>query len=280
MLNQDEIVFEHINDLGMSAMDAEKFSEVITRPNGLVLVSGPVGVGKTTTLYTALRQLQSPERNIMTLEDPVEYRLDFARQSQINPAYGYTFSTGLKSILRQDPDVIMVGEIRDSETAEIVIRASLMGRLLFSTIHTNDSVSAIVRLLEFGIPRSFIASALHMVISQRLVRTVCKFCVEEYKPSFSTLSSAGYLSDSHASTYTRGRGCDKCFQSGFLGRCAVFEALYFDDEIKAMVMEEASISDLRNSARVKGMTSLREEALRKATAGITTLEEAVRATPG
>ena len=278
ILNRSDLVVDEMENLGMEPIDLVRFLEVITRPYGMILVTGPAGAGKTTTLYSALNRLHSEERNIMTLEDPVEYQLEWVRQSQINPDIGFTFANGLRSMLRQDPDVVMIGEIRDQETAEIAIRAALSGRMLFSTLHTNDSIAAIVRFLDFGIPRSFIGSALLAIVAQRLLRKVCEGCAASDAPSQKLLSEAGSAVPVALEKFRKGKGCTLCHLSGYRGRVGIYEILYIDKDIEQLIVEGAPTKDIREAARKKGMPTLREEAIKKAVAGITTLEEAIHTT--
>ena len=278
ILNRNDLVFDDIAKLGMNPEDISRFQEVIQWPYGMILVTGPVGSGKTTTLYTALNAIRSLERNVITLEDPVEYQLESVRQSQVQPDLGFTFASGLRAILRQDPDVVLIGEIRDQETAEISVRAALSGRLFFSTLHTNDAIGAIARFLEFGIPRSFIASALQLVVAQRLLRRVCDQCAAPDAPPPQLIQDAGIAAVTADMRFLRGRGCSACFQSGYRGRFAIFEMLYLDEEIEDLILSGAPFPQIRDSARRKGMRNLREEAIRRALEGATTLEEAIHTT--
>jgi type IV pilus assembly protein PilB len=280
ILNRKEFLFEDLEKLGMDKDVAEKLRGVIQRPSGMVLVTGPGGSGKTSTLYTLLNLLNSAkqEHNIITLEDPIELLLPGIRQSQIRPEIGFTFAEGLRSILRQDPDVMMIGEIRDDETAEISVRAALMGALFLSTMHTINSVGAIVRFAELGLSRSLIASSLLAVIAQRLVRTICPKCKEEIIPDKKLIAASGINIDSGAKFF-RGKGCDVCKNLGFLGRTAIFEIMFIGREIQEMIMAGASFTEIEAQAKKSGMKTLREVAMQKAAEGITTIEEAIRVTP-
>lgn len=277
LLNRKDYLFESFGQMGMDALTAKRMDAVIQKPHGMILVTGPAGSGKTTTLYTAINKLQSPERNIVTLEDPVEYQLDLVRHAQVNPQVGFTFSEGLRSVLRQDPDVIMIGEIRDDETAEISVRAALAGRLLFSTMHTNDSIGAVVRFLEFGMPRSFISNALRAVIAQRLIRINCLNCIAPYTPTDAALHDAE-LALPDPNPFKKGAGCDSCFGTGFAGRQGIFELFVVDRDIELLILEGANYQALWKAARDKGEKTLREEAIRLTLEGKTTLEEAVHIT--
>jgi type IV pilus assembly protein PilB len=280
ILNRKEFLFENLEKLGMDKVVADKLGEVIQRPSGMVLVTGPGGSGKTSTLYTLLNLLNSAkqEHNIITLEDPIELLLPGIRQSQIRPEIGFTFAEGLRSILRQDPDVMMIGEIRDDETAEISVRAALMGALFLSTMHTINSVGTIVRFSELGLSRSLIASSLLAVAAQRLVRTICPKCKEEIIPDKKLIAASGINIDSGAKFF-RGKGCDVCKNLGFSGRTAIFEIMFIGREIQEMIMAGASFTEIEAQAKKSGMKTLREVAMQKAAEGITTIEEAIRVTP-
>ncbi|MDD5505634.1 MAG: GspE/PulE family protein, partial [Candidatus Omnitrophica bacterium] len=248
---------------------------MILQPNGIILVTGPTGSGKTTTLYSALSTISSMEKNIITIEDPVEYELPLIRQTQVNPKADITFANGLRSILRQDPDVIMVGEIRDKETAEVAIQASLTGHLVFSTLHTNDAPSSLTRLIDMGLEPFLISSSLILIVAQRLVRQICPKCKEEYSPTPSALQDLGL--DTMVKFF-RGKGCTVCKNTGFLGRIGIFEVLVLNEAIRKMVEEKNSADTIRNKAIELGMKSLREDGLEKARLGLTTIEEILRVT--
>lgn len=277
LLNRRDYLFENFAQMGMEQKDAQRLDDAIRKPHGMVLATGPSGAGKTTTLYTALAQLQSVEKNIVTLEDPVEYQLELVRHAQINPDVGFSFSEGLRAALRQDPDILMIGEIRDNESAEIAVRAAMAGRLLFSTMHTNDSVGAVMRFLEFGMPRSFIANALRAVVAQRLVRLNCPNCTDSYVPSEGILQNATILAND-AGIFRRGKGCPACYETGFSGRQGIFELFIADREIELLILEGASYRELWQAARDKGENTLREQAIQLAREGKTTLEEAIHMT--
>ncbi len=264
-----------LKDAGLSSDDLKHFDKLIRHPNGIILVTGPTGSGKTSTLYSALTIINSVEKNIITIEDPVEYEIPLIRQTQINPAAGITFATGLRSILRQDPDIIMVGEIRDKETADVSIQAALTGHLVFSTLHTNDAPSALTRLLDMGIEPFLISSSVVGILAQRLVRVLCDKCREEYKPAKDALKNMGI--DPEA-TFYRNKGCKKCKDSGFVGRTGLFELLVINDEIKKMVDERRSADEIKKKAVERGMTTLRDDGLLKAKNGLTTIEEVLRVT--
>jgi len=264
--------------LGFSTYEQMKrYEDIIARPYGIILSTGPTGCGKTTTLYSALMRINTIERNIITIEDPVEYRLGLIRQIQINPKAGITFANGLRAILRQDPDVIMVGEIRDLETAIIAIQAALTGHLVFSTLHTNDAPSSVTRLINMGVEPFLIAACLIGIMAQRLVRLICPDCKESYEPSQAVIDRWG-LRDKGQVTLYRGRGCDTCLGTGYKGRTGIFELMIVDDEIREMIVTNASVVALRIKAQEKGMRVLREDGLDKVLKGLTSMEEIARVT--
>ena len=240
----------------------------------MLLSTGPAGSGKTTLLYSILNTLASPEKNIITLEDPVEYQLQNVRQSQIHPERNFTFEAGIRSILRQDPDIIMVGEIRDGVTAETAIQASLTGRLLLSTLHANSSVGTIARLLHMKIDRSLIAYALNGVVAQRLVRRVCQACKAPYSPEPHVLELLGVAPGTME--FIKGTGCDKCGKTGFQGRIGIFEILIVDNDLRKAIVEHEPIDKIQLLADQKGLKTLRADGIRKISAGLTTPEEILR----
>ncbi|SFT29446.1 GspE/PulE family protein [Paenibacillus sp. BC26] len=266
-----------LDQLGFSKHNHRTFREMIEVPYGIILITGPTGSGKTTTLYSALQHLNKEDSNIITVEDPVEYQLEGINQVHVNPQIGLTFATGLRSILRQDPNIIMVGEIRDSETAEIAIRASLTGHLVLSTLHTNDSVSSITRFRDMGIAPYLIASSLVGVVAQRLVRRVCPDCSTAYTPSEQEsifLQNHGL----HADKLYKGTGCGTCNQTGYRGRVAIHEVLGINDAIRQQISQESSIQDLRVAAEKNGLIQLMDDGLEKAVKGITSLQEVLQET--
>ncbi len=265
-----------MEDLGLDDQVWEQLEGLIRRPHGIVLVTGPTGSGKTTTLYAALSVLNAPERNIITIEDPVEYRLPGVNQVQVNVKAEVTFASALRSFLRQDPNVIMVGEIRDRETAEIAIQAALTGHMVFSTLHTNDAPSALTRLTEMGIEPFLIASSVVGVLAQRLVRTVCPKCKETY-PCPPNLAADLRLKE--GTLLTRGAGCAACQQSGYKGRVALFELLAMDEAVRELVVAKAAAHTIHAAARTAGMRTLREDGLAKVRAGVTSVEEVLRVAP-
>jgi type IV pilus assembly protein PilB len=264
-----------LEDLGLSQVELAFFEKLIQYPNGIILVTGPTGSGKTTTLYSALTTINSMEKNILTIEDPVEYELPLIRQTQINPKAGLTFSNGLRAILRQDPDIIMVGEIRDRETAEIAVQASLTGHLVLSTLHTNDAPSALARLIDMGIEPFLVASSIVGILAQRLVRTICDKCKEEYKPEAQVLHDLGIGTQGK---FYRGKGCAYCKNTGYRGRLGIFELLTINEDIKKMINAKATADQIREVAQKTGMRSLKEGGLEKVRMGLTTLEEILRVT--
>jgi type IV pilus assembly protein PilB len=270
-----------IDELGFLEADAARLRQAIARPNGIVLVTGPTGSGKTMTLYAALHELNSPEKNIVTIEDPVEFRVSGLNQVQTNPKAGLTFSAGLRAILRQDPDIVMVGEIRDRETAEIAIRFAMTGHLVLSTFHTIDAAGALVRLTEMGVEPYLVASSVTAVVAQRLVRRVCSYCAEEREigpdgwAAWSALApdTAAKVEAERGRVLRRGRGCRQCANTGCHGRTAIAEVMVVDDDIRDLVMRSASAADIENAAVKAGMTKLVVDGARKVLLGITTPEE-------
>ncbi|BBD08521.1 GspE/PulE family protein [Desulfovibrio ferrophilus] len=265
-----------LDDLGMIEEDRDKLKIAVQRPYGMILSTGPTGSGKSTSLYAVLRRINQPDINIITLEDPVEYRVPKIRQVQLNKKAGMTFASGLRSILRQDPDVIMVGEIRDAETAGIAVQAALTGHRLLSTIHTNDAAGAVTRLTEMGVEPFLVASTLLVSVAQRLIRKVCPHCKEAYEPPTAALEAMGISPNGH--TFYRGRGCAQCNQIGYLGRVGLFEILPIDDMVQSMIMQRASAREITRAAVKAGiLRTLKEDGASKVIAGITTLEEAASA---
>lgn len=268
-----------IDRVGLGERDLKTVEALMHKPNGIVIVTGPTGSGKTTTLYAALSSLNSVETKILTAEDPVEYDIDGLCQCQINPDVGLTYAKCLRSFLRQDPDIILVGEIRDLETAEIAVQASLTGHLVFSTLHTNDAPSSIVRLLDLGLEAFLLTATIEGIIAQRLVRTICSKCKEAYEPTEQQLMELGLTLDDVAGRQLyRGRGCDNCHGSGYKGRMGIFEILVLDDDLRDMIMKETSMAVVRAEARKRGMRTLRECGLEAIYNGQTTIDEVVRET--
>jgi type IV pilus assembly protein PilB len=253
------------------------FKEQIERPHGIILVTGPTGSGKTTTLYSALMTLNGGEINLSTVEDPVEYFLGFANQVQVNERIGFTFATALRALLRQDPDVIMVGEIRDEETARISVQAALTGHLVLSTLHTNDAPSSITRLINIGVEPYLISASVNSVIAQRLVRRICQNCKEPIEPSEETRKALARNQIDTPELF-RGKGCERCRGTGYSGRCAIYEVLVLDDSFRDLVAASPNVTDLRRYCRERGMVTLREDGIRKLKRGVTTVEEVIRVT--
>ncbi|WP_027359852.1 GspE/PulE family protein [Desulforegula conservatrix] len=274
-----DILFQDLDGLGFSERDFSLFKSFIERPNGIILVTGPTGSGKSTTLYSALRRLSTPEVNIMTVEDPIEMVHEDFNQIAVQSAINITFSSILRNILRQDPDIIMIGEMRDFETAENAVQASLTGHLVLSTLHTNDAPSSIVRLLDIGVPSFLIQATITGIIAQRLVRKICPFCRENYEINSSELSIMGIETGVEGLiTLTRGKGCVKCRNTGYLGRIGIFEILPLTDTIKALITSDVNIELITNMAEKEGMRSLRKDAIAKMIGGITTYQEVLRVT--
>lgn len=268
-----------LDKLGFSSRPLAAFKQAILKPYGMILVTGPTGSGKSTTLYSIINQLSTPERNIITIEDPVEYQIEGITQVQVNPEIGLTFASGLRSLLRQSPDVIMVGEIRDFETADIAIKASLTGQLVLSTLHTNDAVGAITRLIDMGVEPFLVASSLILVAAQRLCRRICPECKEPYSIPSSMLKDIG-LQVAEGTTFFHGRGCRNCNNTGYLGRMGTLETLIIDEKIREMIIKGSSTDEISQYAKNRGMRTLRENAFAKFIKGMTTLEEVLRITTG
>jgi len=266
----------NLNRLGIPASMMEEFENLINHTYGIIAVTGPTGSGKSTTLYSVLNKINSPEKNIMTIEDPVEYQLTGLTQGQVNQRAGVTFASALRTMLRQDPDVMLVGEMRDAETALIAVEAALTGHLVLSTLHTNDAPSAVTRMLEMGIEPFLIASAVIGVLAQRLVRVICPHCKEAYTPPVDAFRRLNLAMDLDAVTFYRGRGCDRCLHSGYRGRIGVFEMMVINDSIRELVLKKAPAHSIRQEALDSGMVTLRQDAMQKILEGITTMEEALR----
>ncbi|MFA5864569.1 MAG: ATPase, T2SS/T4P/T4SS family [Phycisphaerae bacterium] len=267
-----------LSELGMDEHLLNSFNAVLRRPHGIMLVTGPTGSGKTTTLYAALKHIYTPAKKIITIEDPVEFHLEGINQIQVNPKRGLTFANGLRSILRQDPDIIMVGEIRDGETADIAIRSALTGHLVFSSLHTNDSAGAITRLLDMGIEPFLLATTVEGVVAQRLVRVLCDRCVEEYEPSAQLLEQLGNDAGLFkGKTLRRAPGCQDCHHTGYRGRIGIFEMIKLNDSIREIIMKRPSSSQIRHTAG-SDFVDMRGNGYHKVLAGLTTLEEVWRVT--
>jgi general secretion pathway protein E len=263
-----------LEDLGLSPEDLQKVRRLAKKPYGIVLATGPTGSGKSTTLYAMILQIKSPEKNIITIEDPPEYQVKGVSQIQVNPKVGLTFASGLRAILRQDPDVIMVGEIRDAETAEIAVHAALTGHLVLSTLHTNDAVSAVARLADLGIEPFLIASSLEGVIAQRLVRKICHQCKTAYKPSKEELEELGLEGDY---IFYKGLGCEHCMGTGYKGRTGIFEVLELDEDLKQFILKTQDATAIKKFAKEKGFKDMLQDGVDKVLRGITTSEELIRA---
>ena len=265
--------------LGLREHDLKSVEQLIHKPNGIVIVTGPTGSGKTTTLYSGLKQLNTIDRKIITTENPVEYDIDGLVQVQIRPDIGLTFAKCLRSILRQDPDVVMVGEIRDLETAQIAIQASLTGHLVFTTLHTNDAPSTIARMLDLGLETFLITATVEGIVAQRLVRLICKNCKTEYEPSEEMLMELGLTPEEVGEkTFYYGKGCAQCNKTGYRGRTGIYEIMTFNDELRDLIMNHASTAVLREAAKRSGMKTLRDNGLEAVYDGITTIEEVSRET--
>ena len=268
-----------LEDLGFLPEERKEFEKLISMPNGMILVTGPTGSGKTTTLYTTLSHINQKERKIITIEDPVEYQLDGINQVQVKPQIGLTFAGGLRSMLRQAPDIIMVGEIRDLETAQIAIQSALTGHLIFSTLHTNDAVSAIARLVDMGIKNYLVVSTVQGILAQRLVRTLCSSCREAYKPTEGEIRILSLTPEEESGLELyRSKGCPSCGDTGFKGRVGIYELFIMTDEIREMILDNASNSEVLKKARQTGMKTLKEDGIEKVKRGYTTVQEVMRVT--
>jgi general secretion pathway protein E/type IV pilus assembly protein PilB len=270
-----------LTELGYLSDDQATMEQIMAFADGIFLVTGPTGSGKSTTLYACLNIINQPDRKIITVEDPVEYQLAGINQVPVNADVGMTFPVALRAMLRQAPNIIMVGEIRDLETAAIAINASLTGHLVFSTLHTNDAPSAITRIIDIGVKRFLVASSVRAIMAQRLVRRICKECTGPYEPTAKELESLNITPDQIAeANFRKGYGCDRCRGTGYKGRMGIFEIFVLDDEIRRMVNEGLGVSAIRQRARDLGMRTLREDGIRKVLNGMTTPEEVISATMG
>ncbi len=277
LLDKSKVILG-LEHLGFTPKNMEIFKRSITRPNGIILVTGPTGSGKTTTLYSALSFLNNSERKIVTLEDPVEYEMTLVRQAQINTRAGFTYAAGMRAILRQDPDVILVGEIRDQETAEIAMQAAMTGHLVFSTLHTNDSAGAFPRLIDMGIESFLVSSSVNCVLAQRLIRKICLSCKKECEPSDDDLRKLGLNEKGRKYKFYKGEGCEACSGTGYSGRCAIYEVLTVSPRVEKLVLRRADGPEIKTAAIEEGMTTLMHDALIKAVGGQTSIEEVLRVT--
>ena len=266
-----------LEKMGFPKQELEKFQKLIHKPYGKLLVTGPTGSGKTTTLYGALQNINTPDKKIITIEDPVEYQIRGINQIHVKPQIGLDFASGLRSIVRQDPDVIMVGEIRDAQTADVAIQAALTGHLVFSTVHTNDAAGAITRLLDMGVENYLISSALLGILAQRLVRVICRTCIEPIEVAPALIAEIDNPVQDSIKAF-HGKGCKECNHTGFRGRAGIYELLVVDDTVRQLILTKATSQTIRESARKRGMTTLREDGWKKVAKGITTVEEVLRVT--
>jgi len=273
------VVSLELGNIGLRADDQAQLEALLGRPHGILLVTGPTGSGKTTTLYSCLNKLNDLETKIITVEDPIEYDLDGVVQVQVNEEIEVSYARVLRTILRQDPDILLVGEIRDKETAQIAVEAALTGHLILSTLHTNDAPSTVTRLIDIGIPPYLIVSTLEAIIAQRLVRTICSECREEYLPSDEELHELGLTrADSAGRRFARGKGCERCNYSGHRGRRAIFEIMVLSERLRQLVLDGAPTQDLRAAAITEGMRPLRNSGQLAVLDGSTTVEEVLRET--
>ena len=278
ILDRETVVLD-LEKLGFPDYDLKKFRDLINRPYGIILVTGPTGSGKTTTLYAGLSEINSPEKKIITVEDPIEYQLGGVNQVQVKSGIGLSFANILRSILRQDPDIIMIGEIRDAETAEIAIHSALTGHLVFSTLHTNDAAGAVTRLLEMGMENYLISSSLIGIMAQRLVRVICPECKEPYTPEVGVLEELGISHDEVTKLdIFKGRGCKNCANTGFRGRKGIYELLMMNDDIRELILDKTPSNVIKEKGRSQGMKTLREAGWHKVKAGVSTVSEVLRVT--
>jgi len=278
LLDQSQLAFE-LEELGMQDEQLAEYTAIIHKHHGVVLATGPTGCGKTTTLYAALRRIYTPRKKIITIEDPVEYRLHGVNQIHVNPKIGLSFATGLRHIVRHDPDIVMVGEIRDQETANIAINAALTGHLVFSTLHTNDASGAVTRLQDMGVEPYLIASSLEGVLAQRLLRRICPECREEYEPSAEWMATIHRELEIHPpATLARGTGCSACRYTGYAGRTALYEVLPLNEHIRSMIIRRASAGEIKRDAVLHGMSTMRQDGWKKVIDGETTIEEVLAVT--
>ena len=281
LLNKSSVLLS-LETLGMAKHDLDRYRQLIKAPFGIILVTGPTGSGKTTTLYSTLSILNKPDVNIITVEDPIEYQINGISQMQVNSKIGLTFSNGLRTIVRQDPDIILVGEIRDLETAEIAIQSALTGHLVFSTLHTNDSASAITRLIDMGVEPFLVSSSVNAILAQRLVRQICPHCKDSYKPDSEYLARVGVSPSKFGDRLLyHGRGCPECMGTGYQGRLGIFELMILNDPLKSLILKTSDSGEIKRqalSSLTMGMRTLRQDGLRKVLAGLTTLEEVFRVT--
>ncbi|PQP35700.1 type II secretion system protein GspE [Desulfobacteraceae bacterium SEEP-SAG9] len=278
LLNKSNNLFK-MSDLGLGAEKLQIVEKIVRLPNGIILVTGPTGSGKTTTLYAILTSINTPDINIITIEDPVEYQIKGISQIQVNPKIDLTFARGLRSVVRQDPDVMLVGEIRDLETAEIAVQSALTGHLVLSTLHTNDSASAITRLVDIGVEPFLISSSLIAVVAQRLVRILCNDCKEPFAPNETIMESIGMIREQFMNhTIYRSKGCENCFHTGFRGRLGIFEIMVLEDNLKSLILKSHDSNLIKSEALKNKMVTLRLDGIQKVLDGITTIEEVVRVT--
>jgi len=268
-----------LSELGLAPARLALLESLVKSPNGIILMTGPTGSGKTTTLYAILSSINSPDINIITIEDPVEYQLKGISQIQVNPKIDLTFARGLRSIVRQDPDVVLIGEIRDRETAEIAVQSALTGHLVFSTLHTNDSAGAITRLVDIGVEPFLISSSVIAVAAQRLIRVLCTDCKQPYRPDDMALKSIGIIPDQLEDvTFYKANGCENCFNTGYRGRIGIFEIMVLEDSLKSLILKTYDSNRIKEAALKLKMVTLREDGRQKVLHGITTIEEVLRVT--
>lgn len=268
-----------LDEIGLAPGMLAQMKQLITLSHGIVLVTGPTGSGKTTTLYAALSRINSPDKNILTIEDPIEYQIDGIGQMQVNPKIDLTFARGLRAMVRQDPDVILIGEIRDLETAEIAIQAALTGHLVFSTLHTNDAASAVTRLIDMGIEPFLVSSSVKAIIAQRLVRRLCPVCREAFVPESVEMEELGIGQNSTLTrSVYRPKGCPACLETGYQGRNGIYEFMMMDEALKSLILRTSDANEIRKAAVAAGMVTLREDGVRNFLEGKTSMDEVLRVT--
>jgi len=271
--------FLRLPDIGLEPERLDLLKNLVKSPNGIILITGPTGSGKTTTLYAILSSINKPEINIITIEDPVEYQLKGISQIQVNPKINLTFARGLRSIVRQDPDIILIGEVRDKETAEIAVQSALTGHLVFSTLHTNDSASAITRLVDIGIEPFLISSSVIAVAAQRLIRVLCSYCKEATEPDYIALEGLGVSPDKFKDgKIYKAKGCEKCLNTGYRGRIGIFEIMVLNSHLKSLILKTYDSNLIKKEALNQNMITLRQDGIQKVLDGITTIEEVLRVT--
>ena len=277
LLDKSNILVK-LEELGFTKKILEDYKVLLTRPYGIILVTGPTGSGKTTTLYSSLNTLNSEKNNIVTVEDLIEYRLKMIRQTQVNPKIGLTFAAGLRALLRQDPDIIMVGEVRDTDTAKVAVQSALTGHLVLTTLHTNDAPTAITRLMDMNVEPFLVSASTIGIIAQRLIRCICNKCKVSYEPTEHILKELRLSTNNRKFTFYKGKGCRECRNTGYKGRIGIFELFIIDDNVRDMIMRRANLTEIKKYAHKTGMKTLRQDGILKVIKGFTTVEEVMKTT--